>query len=62
MKINKVLVLLSLMLIMPNLIYAQTENRNKNVEIQIQHGIEIGDGIPGYRIIVSNWEAVNYYP
>ena len=43
------------MLIMPSLIYAQTENKSKNVEIQIQHGIEIGDGIPGYRIIVSNW-------
>ena len=52
---NKVLVLLSFMLIMPSLIYAQTENKSKNVEIQIQHGIEIGDGIPGYRIIVSNW-------
>ena len=55
MKKNNVLVLLSFMLIMPSLFYAQTENKSKNVEIQIQHGIEIGDGIPGYRIIVSNW-------
>lgn len=55
MKKNKVLVLLSLMFILPSMIFAQTENKSKNVEIQIQHGIEIGDGIPGYRIIVSNW-------
>ena len=43
------------MFILPSMIFAQTENKSKNVEIQIQHGIEIGDGIPGYRIIVSNW-------
>ena len=55
MKKNKVLVLLSLMFILPSMIFAQTENKSKNVEIQIQHGIEIGDGIPGYRIIISNW-------
>ena len=55
MKINKVFIILFLMLIMPSIIFCQSENSNKEVDIQIRHGIQINDSIPGYRIIVSNW-------
>ena len=55
MKINKVFIILFFMLIMPSIIFCQTENNNKEVDIQIRHGIQINDSIPGYRILVSNW-------
>ena len=50
----KVLILSLFFVLLPTFLSGQTENKNE-VDIHIQHGIEINDTIPGYRIIVTNW-------